>query len=411
MENGNNHRVYEDIEAEGHLIDSNILSRMMSGIVELDGEYEVLSFQIGRGNENPSTMTMRVFGRDGSHLTEMLRMLHGLGVVPAHPGNVSVEPAPADGVFPEGFYSTTNLETQVRIDGAWYPVWGTEMDLGICVDTEAHRAWGVPISQVRKGDAIAVGQVGIRVMSQERLREKEEFEFMNSTASSEKPKGQIIRQAAALLREVRESNQAIIAVVGPAVVHTGAAEHLKRLVRAGYINVLFGGNAVATHDIESALYGTSLGIDMATGVSVPGGHEHHLRAINRIRACGGIRQAVEQGVLTDGLMHSLVETNTPYILAGSIRDDGPLPDVITDTMKAQEAMRPWCQKAGACLMMSTMLHSIATGNLLPAAVTTVCVDINPAVVTKLSDRGSFQTIGIITDVGLFLKLLADELNC
>ncbi|WP_165251892.1 TIGR00300 family protein [Adlercreutzia sp. ZJ304] len=411
MENGNNHRVYEDIEAEGHLIDSNILSRMMSGIVELDGEYEVLSFQIGRGNENPSTMTMRVFGRDGSHLTEMLRMLHGLGVVPAHPGNVSVESAPADGVFPEGFYSTTNLETQVRIGGAWYPVWGTEMDLGICVDTEAHRAWGVPISQVRKGDAIAVGQVGIRVMSQERLREKEEFEFMNSTASSEKPKGQIIRQAAALLREVRESNQAIIAVVGPAVVHTGAAEHLKRLVRAGYINVLFGGNAVATHDIESALYGTSLGIDMATGVSVPGGHEHHLRAINRIRACGGIRQAVEQGVLTDGLMHSLVETNTPYILAGSIRDDGPLPDVITDTMKAQEAMRPWCQKAGACLMMSTMLHSIATGNLLPASVTTVCVDINPAVVTKLSDRGSFQTIGIITDVGLFLKLLADELNC
>ncbi len=404
-------RVYEDIEAEGHLVDSNILSRIMSGIVELEGEFEVMSFQIGRGNENPSTMTMRVFGRDGDHLTEMLRMLHGLGVVPAHPGNVSVEPAPADGVFPEGFYATTNLETLVRIDGLWYPVWGTEMDLGICVDVEAKRAWGVPISQVRKGDPIAVGQVGIRVSSQERLREKEEFEFMNSTASSEKPKAQIIRQAASLLREVRESGQAIIAVVGPAVIHTGAAEHLRRLVRAGYISVLFGGNAVATHDIESALYGTSLGIDMQTGIPVPGGHEHHLRAINRIRACGGIRQAVEQGVLTDGLMHALVETDTPYVLAGSIRDDGPLPDVITDTMKAQETMRPWCQEAGACLMMSTMLHSIATGNLLPASVTTVCVDINPAVVTKLSDRGSFQTIGIITDVGLFLKQLADELDC
>ena len=210
---------------------------------------------------------------------------------------------------------------------------------------------------------------------------------------------------------MREAGQAIIAVVGPAVIHTGAAEHLERLVRAGYVSVLFGGNAVATHDIESALYGTSLGIDMATGIPVPGGHEHHLRAINRIRACGSIGQAVEQGVLTSGLMHAMVETDTPFVLAGSIRDDGPLPDVITDTMKAQEAMRIWCQKAGACLMMSTMLHSIATGNLLPAAVTTVCVDINPAVVTKLSDRGSFQTIGIITDIGLFLKLLADELGC
>lgn len=411
MTSKNDRRVYEDIEAEGHLVDSNILSRIMGGIVELEGEFEVLSFQIGRGNENPSTMTMRVYGRDGNHLTEMLRMLHGLGVVPAHPGNVSVQAAPADGVFPEGFYATTNLETLVRIDGFWYPVLGTEMDLGICVDIDAKRAWGVPISEVRAGDPIAVGQVGIRVSSQERLREKEEFEFMNSTASSEKPKAQIIRQAASLLREVRESGQAIIAVVGPAVIHTGAAEHLQRLVRAGYVNVLFGGNAVATHDIESALFGTSLGIDMQTGIPVPGGHEHHLRAINRIRACGGIKQAVEQGVLTEGLMHALVETNTPYVLAGSIRDDGPLPDVITDTMKAQSAMRTWCQQAGACLMMSTMLHSIATGNLLPASVTTVCVDINPAVVTKLSDRGSFQTIGIITDVGLFLKQLADELDC
>lgn len=404
-------RVYEDIQAEGHLVDSNILARIMSGIVELDGEFEVLSFQIGRGNENPSTMSMRVYGRDGSHLTELLRMLHSLGVVPAHPGNVSVQPAPADGVFPEGFYATTNLETLVRIDGAWHPVWGTEMDLGICVDVDAKRAWGVPISQVRAGDPIAVGQVGIRVSSQERMRGKDEFEFMNSTASSEKPKAQIIRQVATLLREVREADQAIIAVVGPAVIHTGAAEHLRRLVRGGYVSVLFGGNAVATHDIESALYGTSLGIDMETGLAVPGGHEHHLRAINRIRACGGIRAAVEEGVLTEGLMHTLVETDTPYVLAGSIRDDGPLPDVITDVIKAQEAMRPWCQKAGACLMMSTMLHSIATGNLLPAAVTTVCVDINPAVVTKLADRGSFQTIGIITDVGLFLKQLADELAC
>ena len=409
VENGRH--VYEDIEAEGHLIDSNILSRIMSGIVELGDEFEVLSFEVGRDNDDPSRIAMRVFGTDDAHLAEMLRMLHGLGVVPMHPHDVAVAPAPADGVFPEGFYATTNLETFVRIDGFWYAVAGTEMDLGICVDVENKRAWGVPISEVRKGDPIAVGQMGIRVTSQERLREKEEFEFMNSTASSEKPKVQIIRQTASLLRDARASGRAIIAVVGPAVIHTGAAEHLRRLVRAGYVSVLFGGNAVATHDIESALYGTSLGIDLETGCPVPGGHEHHLRAINRIRGCGSIRAAVEQGVLERGLMHALVETDTPYVLAGSIRDDGPLPDVITDTVRAQEAMRSWCQEAGACLMLSTMLHSIATGNLLPASVTTVCVDINPAVVTKLSDRGSFQTIGIITDVGLFLKLLADELGC
>ncbi len=415
---------YEDVEARGHLIDSNILSRIMGGVVELDGEFEVLSLTIGRGNQNPSTVTLRVFGRDDAHVAELLRLLHGLGAAPVHPDDAVTEPAPADGVFPEGFYATTNLATMVRIDGTWQPVAGTEMDLAIRIDRPAAPAApgepaapaapvavGIPVSAVRAGDAIVVGQAGVRVASQERPRQREEFEFMNSTASSEKPKDQIIRQVAALLREVRGAGQDIVFVVGPAIVHTGAAKHLIRLVRAGYVSVLFGGNAVATHDIESALYGTSLGIDMATGLPVPGGHEHHLRAINRIRAAGSIAQAVADGTLTEGLMHCLVETGTPYVLAGSIRDDGPLPDVITDTMDAQAAMRPWCQRVGACIMMSTMLHSIATGNLLPAAVTTVCVDINPAVVTKLADRGSFQTIGIITDVGLFLKQLADELGC
>lgn len=404
-------RIYEDIIAEGHLIDSNTMSAIMRGIVQLDGEFEVLELDIGRSNEDTSALTMRVFGRDAEHIAEIMRMLHGLGAIPLHLEDAVLMPAPADGVFPEDFYSTTNLETLVRVDGRWTEVEGTEMDLGIRVDRDEQTAQGVPISHARKGDLFVVGQAGVRVLTKERPRTKADFEFMNSTASSEKPKDQIIRTTAALLREVRAADQAIIAVVGPAVIHTGAAKHLARLVRAGYVSVLFGGNAVATHDIESALYGTSLGIDMATGVPVPSGHEHHLRAINRIRAIGSIEEAVREGVLTSGLMHTLVETGTPFVLAGSIRDDGPLPDVITDTVRAQEAMRPWCQQAGACLMMSTMLHSIATGNLLPAAVTTVCVDINPAVVTKLADRGSFQTVGIITDVGLFLKQLADELDC
>lgn len=403
-------RIYEDVRAEGHLIDSDILSRIMSAIVELEGEFEVLSLDIGRGNENTSTILLRVYASSAERLGEMLAMLTKLGADTINPEDVQLVAAPRNGVFPEGFYATTNLKTMVRIEGAWHEVEGTEMDLGICVDKRRKKAYGVPLAEARKGQLFVVGQRGVRVATQQRPRSKEEFEFMNSTVSSEKPKAQIIASVAQLLRDVKSRGEATIAVVGPAVIHTGAAPYLEKLVREGYITVLFGGNAVATHDIEAALFGTSLGIDMETGLSVPSGHEHHLRAINKIRECGSIAEAVKTGVLTSGLMHALVTSKTPYVLAGSIRDDGPLPDVITDTVKAQEAMRPWCQKAGACLMMSTMLHSIATGNMLPASVTTVCVDINPAVVTKLSDRGSFQTIGIITDIGLFLKHLVDELE-
>jgi lysine-ketoglutarate reductase/saccharopine dehydrogenase-like protein (TIGR00300 family) len=282
------------------------------------------------------------------------------------------------------------------------------MDLGIAVADGAART--VAMADVREGEEIVLGHTGVRVRPVERPREKQEFEFMNSEVSSEKPKALVIRDVAHMLRKVRERGEKIVFVVGPAVVHTGAAEHLARLVKSGYVSVMFGGNAVATHDIESALYGTSLGITMDAGRPAAGGHEHHLRAINTIRGCGGIRDAVEQGVLTTGLMHTLVKTGTPYVLAGSIRDDGPLPDVITDVLEAQRVMRAHCQEAGACVMLSTMLHSIATGNMLPARVTTVCVDINPAVVTKLADRGSFQTIGIVTDVGLFLEMLADEVE-
>jgi len=282
------------------------------------------------------------------------------------------------------------------------------MDLGIAVTDGAART--VAMADVREGEEVVLGHAGVRVRPVERPRAKQEFEFMNSEVSSEKPKALVIRDVARMLRKVRERGGKIIFVVGPAVVHTGAAGHLARLVKSGYVSVMFGGNAVATHDIESALYGTSLGITMDAGRPAAGGHEHHLRAINTIRGCGGIRKAVEQGVLTTGLMYTLVKTGTPYVLAGSIRDDGPLPDVITDVLEAQRVMRAHCQDAGACVMLSTMLHSIATGNMLPARVTTVCVDINPAVVTKLADRGSFQTIGIVTDVGLFLEMLADEVE-
>jgi lysine-ketoglutarate reductase/saccharopine dehydrogenase-like protein (TIGR00300 family) len=403
-------RPYEDVHIEGHLIDSLMLPQVWDDIMDLEGEFEVLEFKVGRTQDETSQATMRVYGRDRAHLDEIIRAIQEHGAVAVEPEDAVLAQAPADGVFPDDFYSTTNLETFVRIDGEWQRVERPEMDCGVKVDREAGTVETVPLNDVRRGDAFVVGRRGLRVIPLERTREAQPFAFMGSAVSSEKPKAQIIHEVARLLKRVRDDGRLTIAVVGPAVVHTGAAAQLARLVEAGYVGVIFGGNAVATHDIESALYGTSLGISLSEGTPQPGGHTHHLRAINAIRRCGGIRQAVEQGVLKSGLMHTCVKTGTPFVLAGSIRDDGPIPGVITDVFEAQRAMRPYAQRAGACLMLSTMLHSIATGNLLPAAVHTVCVDINPAVVTKLADRGSFQTIGIVTDVGLFVEQLANELE-
>ena len=427
-------RLYEDVRIEGHLIDSLMVPQIMDDVMDLEGEFEFLSFDVGRTKTDISRAVFRIYGRDRAHLEELLTAVQEHGAVAVAPEDAVLAAAPADGVFPDDFYSTTNLETFVRVAGEWVRVAQPEMDCGVRVtshreaaagvdgevaagsaaavraETAAVRAETVPLSDVRRGERFVVGHHGIRVVPLQRPRESQPFEFMASAVSSEKPKAQIVHEVARLLRRVRDEGRLTIAVVGPAVVHTGSAAQLARLIRAGYVGALFGGNAVATHDIESNLYGTSLGIDMESGMPVPGGHEHHLRAINTIRRCGSIAAAIDQGLLTSGLMHTLVTTGTPFVLAGSIRDDGPLPEVITDVMEAQRVMRSYAQRAGACLMLSTMLHSIATGNLLPAAVHTVCVDINPAVVTKLADRGSFQTIGVVTDVGLFVEQLADALE-
>ncbi|NTU72552.1 MAG: TIGR00300 family protein, partial [Coriobacteriia bacterium] len=401
---------FEDVRIEGHLIDSGIMSAVMDHIIALGGEFETLTFDVGRTNDDASVAIIRVRAADRVVLDEILLAIQEHGAVACEPADVVWAPAPLDGVFPEGFYSTTNLETDVRMSGGWVHVDNPEMDLGVRVDPQACVAEAIPMADVRGGDLYVVGHNGIRVHPQERPRASQSFEFMASAVSSEKPKAQVVADVARMLRETRDAGREVIAVVGPAVVHTGAAEHLARLVELGYVSVLFGGNAVAVHDIESAMFGTSLGVSMTEGTPTHGGHQHHLRAINTVRGCGSIAQAVEQGHITKGLMYTLVKSGTPFVLAGSIRDDGPLPDVITDAMDAQREMRTYAQRAGACLMLSTMLHSIATGNMLPAAVTTVCVDINPAVVTKLSDRGSWQTIGVVTDVGLFLEQLANELE-
>ncbi|HOU28525.1 MAG TPA: TIGR00300 family protein [Thermoleophilia bacterium] len=400
---------YEDVEIEGHLIDSLMMPQIMDEVMDLEGEFEMLAFEVGRMKDDPSHAVMRIYGRDAAHLDELLTAITAFGVVAVRPQDAVLEPADMDGVFPDAFYSTTNLPTFVRVGGEWVRVDHPEMDCGIRVDPAAGRAETVAMNDVRAGDLYVTGHRGIRVLPLERSRESQPFEFMASAVSSEKPKAQIVHEVANILRQVRDEGRLTIAVVGPAVVHTGAAPQLARLIETGYVGCVFGGNAIATHDIESNLFGTSLGINLASGAPVAGGHEHHLRAINTIRRAGGIRAAVDKGVLTGGLMYTLTKTGTPYVLAGSIRDDGPMPEVVTDVMRAQAEMRRYAQQAGACLMLSTMLHSIAVGNMLPASVRTVCADINPAVVTKLADRGSFQAIGIVTDVGLFVGQLADEL--
>jgi lysine-ketoglutarate reductase/saccharopine dehydrogenase-like protein (TIGR00300 family) len=399
---------YEDVRLEGHIIDSLLLPRVLDDILMRNGEYRILRFRMGREKEDPSLAVLRVIAGDEKQLEALLRGLRRYGVEIIEQEDARLEPAPADGVFPEDFYSTTNLETFVRQEGRWIPVEQPEMDCGIVVDKSVGKARTVPVVQVRKNDVIVVGGHGIRVIPLGRDRASRAFEFMGSVVSSEKPKWLVVSKVSGLMREMRQEGKKIVAVLGPAVVHTGAGPAFARLVEAGWIDVVLGGNAIAAHDIESAFYGTSLGVSLTEGGWVEGGHEHHLRAINTIRACGGIRRAVEQGVLTSGIFYEVVRSGIPFVLAGSIRDDGPLPDVITDVVAAQQAMREQVRGAGLCLMLCSMLHAIATGNLLPATVHTVCVDINPAVATKLSDRGSFQTVPVVTDVGLFLDgLVAD----
>jgi lysine-ketoglutarate reductase/saccharopine dehydrogenase-like protein (TIGR00300 family) len=400
---------YEDVRLEGHIIDSLILPQVLDDVLALDGDYEILEIEVGHHKDDLSSATLRVSAGDEEQLERLLTRIQRHGAQSLAVVDARMEPAPADGVFPPDFYSSTNLETYVRVRGRWVAVERPEMDCGVVIEPDGPAARMVPVFDVKRGEQVVIGREGLRVIPLTRPRRGRAFEFMSSEVSSEKPKALIIAEVARLMAGVRAEGRRIIAVVGPAVVHTGSVSELTRLVREGWIDVLFGGNAIAAHDIEAAIYGTSLGVSLSEGLPVHGGHEHHLRAINTVRAAGSLRAAVEQGALTSGLFYEVVKAGVPFVLAGSIRDDGPLPEVITDVMEAQRAMRGHVEDAGLCLMLSTMLHSIATGNLLPATVHTVCVDINPAVVTKLADRGSFQAVGVVTDVALFLGELAEEL--
>ncbi len=398
----------EVVEAQGHLIDSHIMEQIFDAVVEFGGRFEVENFSIGRTNSDPSKLRLRVAAPDQERMEKMMTQLIGLGCAPVDAGDVELQPAEKDCCAPEDFYSTTNQRTLIRHRGHWLEVRNQRMDAMIVVREDV--ATCRRLRDIKAGDPVVVGMKGIRVVPVAKERDRLSFAFMSNDISSERQVETAVAQTAAIMRQVRSDGQRIVAVAGPVVVHTGGCEALSRLIRSGWIDVVLAGNALAVHDIEAALLGTSLGVRTKDGRLEQHGHRNHMRAINAINHAGGIKQAVQSGLLTSGVMYECVQANVPFVLAGSLRDDGPLPDVITDMNQAQDAYAAQLQGAGIVLCLSSMLHSIAVGNMLPAWVKTVCVDINPAVPTKVSDRGTGQAVGVVTDVGLFLHLLANQLE-
>ena len=401
---------HEVVEFSGHIIDSWTLPRAWDMIMDRGGNFDVEEMRVGTTKTETSYARLKIQAPNEEILERIISELQQLGAVLAHANGASTEVVQKDGVLPSKFYSTTNLPTQVRLNGQWMNVENIEMDVAIVVDRVNGRAYCKPMHQVRIGDEVVIGHEGIRIQPFEREREKEAFAFMQSNISSEKTKVQTIHEIAKQMKEMRTKGGKILFVLGPAVIHTGAGRYVAELLRRGYVQVIFGGNAIIAHDIESALFGTSLGVNLETGEQVEGGHRNHLRAINAMRELGSPEKAVEAGLLREGITYEAIKHKVPMVLAGSIRDDGPMPGVIPDMMEAQKRMREELQGVEMALMVASMLHAIATGNLLPASVRTVVVDINPAVVTKLADRGSFQAAGLVTDAELFLRELVEALS-
>ncbi len=396
----------ETIQLRGHIIDSLILPKVLDDIIARGATFKIGEITIGEQRADQSFARIEVTAPEADALDELIRRLRQHGAEVTARKSVQLAAAPADGVFPEGFYVTTNQQTFVQLDDGEIEVHPALMDSAIVVDRTAGTATATKFYAVKKGMEVVVGHQGIRIVPLQRKTGRADiFEFMASNVSIEKPKSAVIREMAREFKRSRQENGRILVVGGPAIVHTGAAEHFEKLIEWGYIQVLFAGNALAAHDIENALFGTSLGVDLEHGALADQGTQNHMRAINAVRGAGGIRPAVESGLLKSGIMYSCVKNGVDFVLAGSIRDDGPLPDVITDAIEAQKAMRAKLEGVTIAMMMGTMLHSIAVGNLLPATVKTLCVDINPGVVTKLADRGTFQAVGLVTDIEPFLREL------
>jgi lysine-ketoglutarate reductase/saccharopine dehydrogenase-like protein (TIGR00300 family) len=401
------------VELEGHIIDSGTLGTAFSIVMDMGGSFTVEAFDIGRRKEAESYARLLVEADDAETLQSILHELHQHGANPADPTDATLERAPADRVVPDGFYSTTNHPTFVRYEGEWLPVEKMEMDCAIVVSEggDGTRAFTKVLNAVEEGDRVVTGDTGIRVEPPERPRDTGgAFGFMQGGVSAERPSESTIRQIAGAMRETSEAGGQVLAVCGPALIHSGAREDLARLVREGHIDMLSAGNGFAVHDIERDLYGTSLGVNTETLDHARHGHKHHIYAISEVIREGGIEAAVESGTIESGVMYECVVNDRPFVLAGSIRDDGPLPDTVTDAVEAQNAIREQAHEADMVLLLSTLLHSVAVGNCLPSTTPVVCVDINPATVTQLLDRGSAQAVGMVTDIGTFVPLLAEELD-
>jgi lysine-ketoglutarate reductase/saccharopine dehydrogenase-like protein (TIGR00300 family) len=413
------------IRLEGHLLDSGLINHALDLVIENGGSFQVLNFHLGEQRQSTSQAEVRVSAPSHIVMEAILSQLIDLGAVdlPQDERDAKLEEATQAGVAPDDFYVSTIYPTEVRVNGEWVKVEGQRMDAAIVVNS-SKSSKGKPkqktataqcklLRDLKKGDSVVVDVVGIRTVRKTEAREQrntQEFSFMSAGVSSERRVELVVEQVAWELRQIRDRGGKVVVTAGPVVIHTGGGEHLARLIREGYVQALLGGNAIAVHDIEQSLMGTSLGVDMQRGVAVRGGHRHHLKVINTIRRYGSIAQAVEQGALTKGVLYECVRANVPFSLAGSIRDDGPLPDTQMDLIKAQQEYSHLLEGADMILMLSSMLHSIGVGNMTPAGVKMVCVDINPAVVTKLSDRGSVESVGVVTDVGLFLSLLLQQLD-
>lgn len=407
---------HETVVLQGHIIDSLVLAKVLDLIVMMGGTFDLEDVCVGKTREEPSLARIVIRATSRSLLDDILKAIQPHGALVEGETDCRTDQAPADGLLPDDFYATTHLPTQIRLNGRWLEVDRIEMDLAILVDEQGMAARAVPMGEVRRGDRVVVGRAGVRVIPLQRPQERDVFGFMESHVSAERPHGHVIADVAARMRRLRAQYQEgqpdskVLLAGGPAIIHAGGREALTWLIEQGFIQVLFCGNALAAHDMEADLYGTSLGYGLTVGRAVPHGHEHHLRTINRIRTIGSIQAAVTSGVIAQGIMAACVRQEVSVVIAGTIRDDGPLPGVITDSVEAQNAMRAMIPGVGLALLVASTLHAIATGNLLPATIPTVCVDVNPSVPTKLADRGSFQAVGLVMDAASFLTELARVLG-
>jgi lysine-ketoglutarate reductase/saccharopine dehydrogenase-like protein (TIGR00300 family) len=399
---------HEVVEAEGHLIDSHLMEQIFDKVVEYQGRFEVERFQIGRTNSDPSYLRLKVETPDPASMEHLLQQLLTLGCSPLDHSDAQLKTIERDCCAPEDFYSTTNHRTLIRQGQQWVEVKDQRMDALVVVS--GGHAVCKRLRDIHADDQVVVGMRGIRVMPESKERDRLAFAFMSGGVSSERQVETAVKQTASLMKSAIEEGRKIVVVAGPVVIHTGGARGLADLIRSGWVGVLLAGNALGVHDVEAALFGTSLGVRLADGRQEEHGHRNHMRAINAIYCGGGIRGAVENGTLASGVLYQCVRNQVPFVLAGSLRDDGPLPDTISDMNAAQDAYAQHLKGAGLVLCLGSMLHSIAVGNMLPSWVKIVCVDINPAVAAKVSDRGTGQAVGVVADVGLFLNLLPAELN-